>query len=67
MTASPLASPCLVARVVTHSVVGTHLSGEALRLQEQRLEQALRLHGDPRALSFTLAQHVVNQQSNQQP
>jgi len=43
------------------------LSGEALRLQEQRLEQALRLHGDPRALSFTLAQHVVNQQSNQQP
>ncbi|XP_025154036.1 zinc finger protein 316 isoform X8 [Harpegnathos saltator] len=40
--------------------------GEALRLQEQRLEQALRLHGDPRALSFTL-QHVVNQQSNQQP
>ncbi|EZA59971.1 hypothetical protein X777_16174 [Ooceraea biroi] len=43
--------------------------GEALRLQEQRLEQALRLHGaaDPRALSFTLAQHVVNQQSNQQP
>lgn len=41
-------------------------SGEQLRLQEQRLEQALRLHGDPRALSFTL-QHVVNQQSNQQP
>ncbi|XP_076230042.1 zinc finger protein datilografo isoform X5 [Nomia melanderi] len=40
--------------------------GEALRLQEQRLEQALRLHGDPRALSFTL-QHVVNQQNNQQP
>ncbi|XP_033230138.1 Krueppel homolog 1-like isoform X5 [Belonocnema kinseyi] len=40
--------------------------GEQLRLQEQRLEQALRLHGDPRALSFTL-QHVVNQQSNQQP
>ncbi|KAG8035655.1 hypothetical protein G9C98_001083 [Cotesia typhae] len=41
-------------------------SGEALRLQEQRLEQALRLHGDPRALGFTL-QHVVNQQNNQQP
>lgn len=41
-------------------------AGEALRLQEQRLEQALRLHGDPRALSFTL-QHVVNQQNNQQP
>ncbi|KAK0175748.1 hypothetical protein PV327_009475 [Microctonus hyperodae] len=40
--------------------------GEALRLQEQRLEQALRLHGDPRALGFTL-QHVVNQQNNQQP
>lgn len=40
------------------------ISGEALRLQEQRLEQALRLH-DPRALSFTL-QHVVNQ-NNQQP
>ncbi|XP_024941040.1 uncharacterized protein LOC107268009 isoform X3 [Cephus cinctus] len=42
------------------------LAGEALRLQEQRLEQALRLHGDPRALGFTL-QHVVNQQNNQQP
>lgn len=27
---------------------------EALRFQEQRLEQALRLHGDPRALGFTL-------------
>lgn len=40
--------------------------GEALRLQEQRLEQALRLHGDPRALSFTI-QHVVNQQNSQQP
>ncbi|KAJ8686620.1 hypothetical protein QAD02_022414 [Eretmocerus hayati] len=42
--------------------------GEALRLQEQRIEQALRLHGhgDPRALSFSL-QHVVNQQNNQQP
>ncbi|XP_043674770.1 uncharacterized protein LOC122632247 isoform X2 [Vespula pensylvanica] len=40
--------------------------GEALRLQEQRLEQALRLHGDPRALSFTI-QQVVNQQNNQQP
>ncbi|XP_051156052.1 zinc finger protein 853 [Leptopilina boulardi] len=39
---------------------------EQLRLQEQRLEQALRLHGDPRALSFSL-QHVVNQQTNQQP
>ncbi|XP_066601408.1 zinc finger protein 853 isoform X8 [Prorops nasuta] len=36
--------------------------GEALRLQDQRLEQALRLH-DPRTLSFTL-QHVVNQQNN---
>lgn len=41
-------------------------SGEALQLQEQRLAQALRLHGDPRALGFTL-QHVVNQQNNQQP
>ncbi|XP_034180247.1 zinc finger protein datilografo isoform X15 [Osmia lignaria lignaria] len=40
--------------------------GEALRLQEQRLEQALRLHGDPRALSFTI-QQVVNQQNSQQP
>ncbi|EEB11113.1 zinc finger protein, putative [Pediculus humanus corporis] len=27
---------------------------EALRLQEQRLEQALRLHGDPRVLGFSL-------------
>lgn len=44
----------------------SRFTGEALRLQEQRLEQALRLHGDPRALSFTL-QHVVNQQNNQQP
>ncbi|XP_034951512.1 uncharacterized protein dati isoform X4 [Chelonus insularis] len=41
-------------------------SGEALRLQEQRLEQALRLHTDPRALGLTF-QHVVNQQNNQQP
>lgn len=30
---------------------------EALRLQEQRLEQALRLHGDPRALGFSLSNH----------
>lgn len=30
---------------------------EALRLQEQRLEQALRLHGDPRALGFSLPNH----------
>ncbi|XP_017783708.1 PREDICTED: zinc finger protein 384 [Nicrophorus vespilloides] len=37
---------------------------EALRLQEQRLEQALRLHGsDPRSLGFTLS----SQQQNQQP
>lgn len=36
---------------------------EALRLQEQRLEQALRLHGDPRTLGFSL----TNQQQNQQP
>ncbi|KAK9506226.1 hypothetical protein O3M35_008200 [Rhynocoris fuscipes] len=36
---------------------------EALRLQEQRLEQALRLHGDPRALGFSLSstqQHHIN-------
>nr|XP_024219072.1 uncharacterized protein LOC106686452 [Halyomorpha halys] len=37
---------------------------EALRLQEQRLEQALRLHGDPRALGFSLSansqQHHLN-------
>lgn len=34
---------------------------EALRLQEQRLEQALRLHGgDPRALGFP-----INQQHHQ--
>ncbi|XP_068902122.1 Krueppel homolog 1-like isoform X7 [Tenebrio molitor] len=37
---------------------------EALRLQEQRLEQALRLHGsDPRSLGFSLS----SQQQNQQP
>ncbi|KAF7390803.1 hypothetical protein HZH66_009283 [Vespula vulgaris] len=36
--------------------------GEALRLQEQRLEQALRLHGDPRALSFTIQQQTALQQ-----
>ncbi|KAK9746666.1 Zinc finger, C2H2 type [Popillia japonica] len=37
---------------------------EALRLQEQRLEQALRLHGsDPRSLGFSLS----GQQQNQQP
>ncbi|KYB27021.1 hypothetical protein TcasGA2_TC030900 [Tribolium castaneum] len=37
---------------------------EALRLQEQRLEQALRLHGsDPRTLGFSLS----SQQQNQQP
>lgn len=37
---------------------------EALRLQEQRLEQALRLHGsDPRSLGFSLS----TQQQNQQP
>ncbi|XP_050502884.1 uncharacterized protein LOC114338464 isoform X6 [Diabrotica virgifera virgifera] len=37
---------------------------EALRLQEQRLEQALRLHGsDPRTLGFPLS----TQQQNQQP
>lgn len=36
---------------------------EALRLQEQRLEQALRIHGDPRALGFPFAnaqQHHMN-------
>lgn len=38
---------------------------EALRLQEQRLEQALRIHGDPRALGFSLSnshtqQHHIN-------
>lgn len=27
---------------------------EAFRLQEHRLEQALRLHGDPRSLGFSL-------------
>lgn len=36
---------------------------EALRLQEQRLEQALRLHGgDPRALGFPLTNHTQSQQ-----
>lgn len=36
---------------------------EALRFQEQRLEQALRLHGgDPRALGFALSNHQQNQQ-----
>lgn len=36
---------------------------EALRLQEQRLEQALRIHGDPRSLGFPFAnaqQHHMN-------
>lgn len=36
---------------------------EALRLQEQRLEQALRIHGDPRALGFPFTnaqQHHMN-------
>ncbi|XP_049824673.1 histone-lysine N-methyltransferase PRDM9 isoform X4 [Aethina tumida] len=36
---------------------------EALRLQEQRLEQALRLHGsDPRSLGFSLSSTQQNQQ-----
>lgn len=39
---------------------------EALRLQEQRLEQALRLHGDPRALGFSLSNSHSLQQSLQQ-
>lgn len=35
---------------------------EALRLQEQRLEQALRLHGsDPRSLGFSLSGQQQNQ------
>ncbi|KAK9892428.1 hypothetical protein WA026_019878 [Henosepilachna vigintioctopunctata] len=35
---------------------------EALRLQEQRLEQALRLHGsDPRSLGFSLSSQQQNQ------
>lgn len=41
--------------------LGQHVSpelSEALRFQEQRLEQALRLHGnDPRALGFALGNH----------
>lgn len=45
--------------------LGQHVSPElteALRFQEQRLEQALRLHGnDPRALGFALNNHQ-NQQ-----
>lgn len=36
-----------------HSQISPDLT-EALRLQEQRLEQALRLHGDPRVLGFSL-------------
>lgn len=36
-----------------HSQLSPDLT-EALRLQEQRLEQALRLHGDPRVLGFSL-------------
>ncbi|XP_060533035.1 uncharacterized protein LOC132706014 isoform X2 [Cylas formicarius] len=43
---------------------------EALRLQEQRLEQALRLHGsDPRSLGFSLggSSGGHQQQNNQQP
>ncbi|VEN43121.1 unnamed protein product [Callosobruchus maculatus] len=37
---------------------------EALRIQEQRLEQVMRLHGsDPRSLGFSLS----SQQQNQQP
>lgn len=37
---------------------------EALRLQEQRLEQALRLHGDPRVLGFSLNNPNSNPNSN---
>ena len=44
------------------SQVSPELS-EALRLQEQRLEQALRIHGDPRTLGFPFTnaqQHHMN-------
>lgn len=34
---------------------------EALRLQEQRLEQALRIHGDPRTLGFSFANSQQHQ------
>lgn len=48
----------------THQL-GQHVSpelSEALRFQEQRLEQALRLHGnDPRALGFALGNHQPQQ------
>lgn len=37
---------------------------EALRLQEQRLEQALRLHGDPRVLGFSLNNSNSNPNAN---
>ncbi|XP_021939693.1 zinc finger and BTB domain-containing protein 49-like [Zootermopsis nevadensis] len=49
-----------------HNQVSPDLS-EALRLQEQRLEQALRLHGgDPRALGFSLSSSSGNSQNQQQ-
>ncbi|XP_063219168.1 flt3-interacting zinc finger protein 1-like isoform X3 [Bacillus rossius redtenbacheri] len=49
-----------------HNQVSPDLS-EALRLQEQRLEQALRLHGgDPRALGFSLSSSAGSSQSQQQ-
>ena len=40
---------------------------EALRLQEQRLEQALRLHGDPRVLGFSLNNPNPNPNANINP
>lgn len=46
-----------------HNQLSPDLS-EALRLQEQRLEQALRLHGDPRVLGFSLNNPNSNTNQN---
>lgn len=51
--------------IIGNHQIGQHVSPEiteALRFQEQRLEQALRLHGnDPRALGFSLGNHQSQQ------
>lgn len=49
-----------------HSQLSPDLT-EALRLQEQRLEQALRLHGDPRVLGFSLNNPNTNPNANLNP
>ncbi|KAL0277238.1 UNVERIFIED_CONTAM: hypothetical protein PYX00_004592 [Menopon gallinae] len=49
-----------------HSQLSPDLT-EALRLQEQRLEQALRLHGDPRVLGFSLNNPNANPNANLNP